>query len=477
MLERLHISDIVFGVALSFMLGIAVASFGWSVGLACAVAMVIGSVILFFVKRVHFWKILLMFIAAIFFGAFYYHFYFNLRDTREHIIFNKKISFSGVIVDEPQVREKYQSLAIDLSPPVSGNIRVLVSPQDVFHYGDAIQADGAIESRIVPADTPTVAFPKVRILSEHNGFWLKEKLIDFKSGLVEQFTRALPGDESALLAGITLGVQSGFTNEFKSQMAASGTTHLVALSGYNIAILVFAVAQVFGMFLSRRKTFYLTSLVIALFVLMVGTQASVIRAAIMGFLGLLAREAGRLYSMRNAVTLTALGMALLNPGVLVFDVGFELSFLSLLGIVYLAPAIQEFLKIKKGRISGLGETALLTLSAQLAVMPVIITVFGQFSLLAVIANVLILEFVPFTMFLGFVLAALGSLNFSLGFVSAKLVQVLLTYEVAVIKLFAAVRLPVPISFVGSIVAMAVYYAIGIFFIYEFSPRVSQKKSA
>ena len=107
------------------------------------------------------------------------------------------------------------------------------------------------------------------------------------------------------MAGITLGERAEFSKEFKEAMSKSGTTHLVALSGYNITILVLAVAYVLNFFASRRLVFWLTLLIIIGFVAMTGAEASVVRAAIMGGIVLLAKRANRLYSFRNAIVIAA----------------------------------------------------------------------------------------------------------------------------------------------------------------------------
>jgi len=366
-------ADIVFGAALAFLFGVLVASSGWNIFFAFAIVLACGAAFALYSQKPRCVLALLIVLSAIFvFGVFYYYLYFNVRAAEEHIVFDQKLFFSGTILDEPKIFEKYQSLEIVLKPPFAGDIRVLASPLSGFHYGDLLQIEGIIESPRSIADMPTAAFPKIKVVARHKGFWLREKLIDLKTSLLSQFQRTLPAEEAALLGGITLGSQAGFTKEFKKQMALSGTTHLVALSGYNISILVLAVARVFGSFLSRRKTFYITTIIILLFVLMVGFGASVVRAAIMGFLALLAKEAGRIYSMRNAVVLTASGMAIVNPAVLTHDAGFQLSFVSLLGIVYLSRAIKQALRLDDEDILGLRETALMTLSAQLAVIPIII---------------------------------------------------------------------------------------------------------
>jgi len=112
---------------------------------------------------------------------------------------------------------------------------------------------------------------------------------------------------------------------------------------------------------------------------MAGAEASVVRAAIMGFLVLLAKEAGRMYSFRNAVTFAAAGMAVFDPTILVFDIGFQLSFVSLLGITHLEPALKRFFG-ERGSFLGWRENALTTLSAQLAVAPILIQNFGSVRL-------------------------------------------------------------------------------------------------
>lgn len=459
------VPDLVFGGTLAFLFGVLAASLGWSIVFYLPIFAILGFGYLFLSHRPEAHRPFLSFLFLIFCGAFYYSFYLNLQAKLQNIIFNQKISFSGVVIEEPAVSEKYSTLTLKLQPPFSGEIRALTSPSGEFGYGDLLQIEGRVSPAGSPAEKPTVFFPKIGILAQHRGFWLKEGLLDLKNHLTGQFERFLSADEEALLAGITFGTRSNFASEFKKQMSLSGTTHLVALSGYNISILVFAIAWASGRFLSRRKTFYLTALVIVLFVLMVGAEASVVRAAIMGFLALLAKEIGRVYSARNSIALTATAMALVNPTILVYNPGFQLSFLSLLGIVYLSPTLGRLFKIEKGNFFGWQEIVLTTISAQLAVLPLVIAVFGRFSLSAFLANTLILGFVPLTMLLGFILAALSSVYIYLGFFAAKFVEILLAYEIAVIKFFAKIVLPVPLG--NSWAIILTYYSILALIVYKF----------
>jgi competence protein ComEC len=276
----------------------------------------------------------------------------------------------------------------------------------------------------------------------------------------------LPEYEATLLGGITFGAKQDFKPDLKLAMATSGTTHLVAISGYNITIVIVAAEEMLRGFMARRARFWSTVALIVLFVLMTGLQSSAIRAAIMGFLALTAKESGRVFSMRNAITFTAVVMALIQPTVIAYDVGFQLSFLSLLGIVCLCDPLkalaQKIFHYEDAGVLEWKESAVTTFSAQLGTMPVLIAVFNQFSATAIFANVLVLGTVPVTMFLGVLLAALGFVSQSLAFFIAKLTGLLLAYQLGVIRLFAALAVPLPLQFNSALVFIMYYGALAWF---------------
>ena len=243
------------------------------------------------------------------------------------------------------------------------------------------------------------------------------------------------------MAGIILGERAEFSKEFKEKMKASGTTHIVALSGYNITIVGLAVASVFGYFFKRRIVFILTILTVVGFVLMTGAEASVVRAAIMGCIILLGQQIGRVHSMRDVIMAAALIMILFDPKVLRFDVGFQLSFLALVGIVYLAPFIKKILKIEdEAGFLGWRKNLLETTSAQMAVAPLLIINFGSFHIASFLANVLILEAIPITMFLGFLMAGIGFVFMPLATIIGWFAGVFLSYEFLIIDIFSKISI-------------------------------------
>ena len=162
-------------------------------------------------------------------------------------------------------------------------------------------------------------------------------------------------------------------------------------------------------------------------------------------------------------------MALGNPKILKFDIGFQLSFLALIGIVYLMPAVKKFFKVndEKG-ILDWKENFLTTVSAQLAVISVLIRSFSNFSFISIVANVLILGFIPYTMTLGFILGAIGFISYPLSLVFGWFVHIFLSYEIFVINFFGKINF-FQIKNMSVILMFVYYLALSGFVIYMKKP--------
>ncbi len=462
----LHPADTAFGIALLFLAGVFITGLGWHF-LAFFLAALLGGVGTILWRR-QLWKECILFLCAALVGALYYHFYFHLQALETNLPTGQEASLQVVISDEPQPTEKYLIITTDAAPPFWGTLKILAPPGSNFQYGELLQVSGAISPPDTEGGDSIVFSPKsITVLAEHRGFWLREWMINLKLAILQKFREVLPEDQAALLGGIAFGSKVSFKQELKNAMALSGTTHLVAVSGYNITIVIVAAGDLFKRFASRRATFFAAVIALVLFMFMVGAQASAVRAAIMGFLALIAREIGEQFSMRNAIVFTAAFMALLDPSVLTGNISFILSFLSLAGIVYLGPPLQKLLRYSGE--SGLfdwKESAITTMSAQLAVMPALINSFGRFSCMAIFANILVLSTVPLTMFLGALLALFGFVSHYLAFFAGKLVGLFLAYQLFVIRLFAALAVPLPLP-LNSAAAIALYYVILLIFIFSY----------
>ena len=397
-------------------------------------------------------KIFAILSLTIILGAFYYNFYGYIQDKNALMVFNKKIVFSGIVANYPQ-RGDYQKLIAELQPPYSGKISIKLPLYPNFNYGTLIRFEGIIKKPFPANYADYLAkngifgasdFPKAKIIANNKASKIKYSLFNFKEKIIIVFQKSLAPEKAAFLSGITLGERAEFSKEFKEKMSKSGTTHLVALSGYNITIIGIVITSFFSWFLRRSLAFWLSILVIIGFVLMTGGEASVVRAAIMGIIALSAKQIGRVNSMRNAIIIAAFLMILFNPKILRFDIGFQLSFAALLGIIYLSPAIQKFLKFKdEPGFMAWRENFLTTASAQLTVIPLLIINFNNFSFSSLLSNVLILGAIPPTMFLGFLIGFLGFIFMPLSIIFSWFINLFLIYELAIIDIFSKISLPFP----------------------------------
>jgi len=283
-------------------------------------------------------------------------------------------------------------------------------------------------------------FPQIIKVEESKSF--QGQLLKLKTNLVSKIKLFLPRKEADFLAGLLFGEKNNFSPDFKLAMKKSGTTHLVALSGYNISIVVMFFMMIFTSFLPRFLSIFGSVLGVVSFVIMTAGESSVMRAAIMGILILLAEERGSLFDVRNIIVLSAFLMLIFNPYLLVFDVGFELSFLALVGIVYLKPLLfyEDKKEVQEESLFSWKEAMRTTFAAQILVFPLLLHTFGYFSFSSFLSNVLILWLIPLTMFLGFLSVGMGIISQFLGMVFSLLVFPLLKIETLVIEFFGGLNL-------------------------------------
>lgn len=260
------------------------------------------------------------------------------------------------------------------------------------------------------------------------------------TGIAAPFERLFLADEASLATGLVIGVDATFSSSLKSAMRASGTTHLVALSGYNVSIIIASALALFSRFMRRRTASWLAAGGIIFFTLIAGTQPSLVRAAIMGVVGLFAYESGRIYNVGHAILYTATGMLCADPA-LIASLGAQLSFVSVLGLVYVEPFLP-FRDFHAPRwIEVVMEQARTTVAAQAAVLPLLLLAFGSVNALAVVANTLILPFVPFAMLLAVITSLTAIFLPILAFLPATFLELFLMYMVKVIYLFSHIVIP------------------------------------
>lgn len=239
-------------------------------------------------------------------------------------------------------------------------------------------------------------------------FFLPGILARWRLTISKRITSLFPGDQGALLAGILYG-DRGLSQAANSAFRASGMTHLIAVSGSNIAIVVSLFVPVFLLLGYRRPWAILFSgIAILLFTLFVGASASVIRAAIMGWLAILARVFGRKASATRLLLVAGSLMAFVDPYALLYDAGFALSFLATWGLIAWARPIADRLWFVPKAFS-LSEMISTTLAATFATFPYSSWAFGSLSLAGLLTNVFAIPLTAFVMLWGAIAVLFGPL--------------------------------------------------------------------
>lgn len=228
-----------------------------------------------------------------------------------------------------------------------------------------------------------------------------------RTALLGGLNDLVPEPEAALGAGILLGVRASIAPEINDAFATSGLTHVVAISGWNIAIVAALAAAAVRPLETRPGGRWTTAAVAASvvggYVMLAGASPSVVRAALMAGAMLVARLGGSRAHAASALALAALVMLLAAPPVL-WDVGFQLSLLATAGLVWFGASVERRLPGWPGWIR---EPVALTLAAQLTTLPVVLVNFERLSLVAPIANVLVVPFVPIGMLFSAIASVVG----------------------------------------------------------------------
>ena len=387
--------------------------------------------------------------------------YYNDREA-EYVL-------DGVVIEPPDKRDTYTNLRLNIRQlrvtgegkftPVNGTLLARVSTTTDFVYGDLIRLEGR---PVTPAENEDFSYreylaiqgiysylyyPSTHLLLHGQGNPIKSALFTFKQNALEKIYNLYPDPEASLMAGILLGVEAGIPPSVQEAFRLTGTSHIIVISGFNITIIAALFAVFFSRILGKGKGAIVAAIGIILYTLLVGANAAVVRAALLGLLTLLGHQFGRRQVGLNSLAFTGALMAVVTPKVL-WDVSFQLSFMATLGIMlYAEPLTKWFIGLsshflpreRAERLAGpVGEYFLLTLAAQVTTLPVMIYYFKRISLTSLIANPLILPAQPAVMVLGGISVLSGMIFKPLGQVIAWTAWPFIAYTIRVVEWLATI---------------------------------------
>ncbi len=357
--------------------------------------------------------------------------------------YDQDIKLEGIITSEVKQEIDQQNFELQ-SENIPGKIFVITELYPNYRYGDQLSIRTKLKQPLVFEDFDyrqylaqqeiyTIAYnPQIDILNRNQGNWFYQRVFNFKNELRKVIDQILLPPHADILKAVFLGDKWSISDQFKEKLNISGTRHIVSISGMHMIIvtqILMFTALALGLW--RQQAFYLVIVLMFLYIIMIGAPASAVRAGIMAGLILLAQNLGRLRNPIIALVLAATLMLLFDPMLIKSDIGFQLSFMATLSIIYLKPILDK--KIKNWPdFFHLKDILTMTLAAQIGVLPLLVFHFGQFSLISPVANLLIVPLLPIIMILGIIVSFVGLFWLNLAEIIIWPIWLILTYVIKII---------------------------------------------
>ena len=430
---------------ISFTLGIAfeeIFNFGWSAG---ALVFLISFFIFLYFKRrplseehlqtasVSEGALLLMIGMAFFIGVLRISIVNTSPDTILFQQVDQKVSFEAVISEEADVRDTSTRYVVK-PDDLKSQVLLVAERFPKLEYGDKISVSGKLElPKNFTSDSGTefdyisylskdkihfiIYRPEIEKISSGQGSKLVASLYVLKHALIEKMSAVVPEPNASLLGGLIFGTKQSLGAELLDDFRKVGLIHIVVLSGYNITIIAVGIFYITSWIGKRNVGFIVSAVAIALFAVMVGLGATVIRASIMALIAILARFLGRPAAALRWLFIAGALMLLWNPLSFMHDLSFRLSFMATFGLIIFSPFVYSFIS-RRNFLSkiipknlGLREIVASTIAVQLFITPLLIRMSGEVSIMSFIVNPIGLPFVPYAMLLGALTGSIGHLSF------------------------------------------------------------------
>ncbi len=383
---------------------------------------------------------------------------------------SRQTTFVGIVDAAPDIRDgtiflrlRAETVSLDQigEIPVTGMVMVQTHRFPVIPYGSRVELNGSLEAPEAIDDFDYEAylarqnifsqmkFPEITVLATGKGHPLRAALIDLRARTHLTIDRLIPEPQAALLAGILLGDDSGLSSDLSEAFQETGLTHIIAISGFNIAIFMGVLLRLGDPFLSRRGAAYFAVSGVALYTVLVGAEASVVRAAVMGAIYVFSsRMLGRPTFPFASLAVAGFIMTLIDPMVF-WDVGFQLSFAATLGLMLYAEPLTHWVQRQLERgldknllrpvMTLLSDAVLVTISAQILTIPLMIAYFKESSLISLVANAFVLPAQPGVMIWGGLTALIGAIFAPLGKLTGYVAWLFLAYTTEMVEMFAGIQ--------------------------------------
>jgi competence protein ComEC len=312
------------------------------------------------------------------------------------------------------------------------------------------------------------------------GAWILRKVVfPVRQYILATVDTLIGGEEGAFLKGLLLGERSGLSQPLRQAFAISGVAHVLAVSGSNVAVVGLALLVFFEVIRIPRKIRpVLVALGLLVYMIITGNQPPVVRATIMGLVFLAARVRQRPTNPYNVLGISALIILLVDTRQL-FDVGFQLSFVAVLALVHLYPALRLLYaafrpsNIWKKLLVGACDLIALTMAATLGTLPITAAVFGRVSVIGLLANVLVVPATGLAVFLGMVLVVAHLAGHMAGLIYGAVTREVLHWTLESVRVSALAPFAAVQTLRFSAADALPYFAVLLFVFHLRTPRVTR----
>jgi len=427
--------------------------------------------------------VLVFFIAACVGGVVYGHDLVARIEARliaERLVaLKQRTLIEGVLASSPKAQASGMVQYVIARPKINdqrldGDVQLMVMRGQAARAGDLVRVRATLQ---VPKNTDY--FPTYRTYLETQDIFLvaraaqseplevvraapwwswRREIEMLNQSLMRIIQRALPEPHAQFLAAMLIGARDALPQSLTDDFRRTGLTHIIAVSGFNITIVVQAAEFVVRRVMKRAHGFWLLCGCVMVFVVLTGAQASVMRAGLMALLTLVAARLGRRTQAIRSLLMVGCALVAMRPLMLLHDIGFQLSFAATAGVMLIPDSLERVMRWIPER-WGLRETLTLFCAAQVATLPISLFHFGGISLVAPVANVLALPLIPIIMLCGGVLLGVGAITPVLGQAVGGVTWVLLELELRLIDLCAHAPGAFVVTKTISATALAAWYAL------------------
>ena len=382
-----------------------------------------------------------------------------MRSSYDAVI-GQTVTLSGRVSEDPDIGKKGEAVLRMTDIEMEGRelpaeIWVTLAESAEIERSDIVTIEGKLQDGFGSFAASMYRAELIKVQRPQPG----DVALHVRDSFGEKVRLGIHEPAASLGMGYLTGQRRSLPEELDAALKIAGLTHIVVASGYNLTILVRAVKRLFEK-RSRYLTVFLSALLILGFMAVTGLSPSMMRAGLVAGLSLAAWYFGRKFHPVTLLVFAAALTGISNPSYVWGNLGWQLSFAAFAGVMVLAPLAQRYFFGEKqpGIVRQiLGET----IAAQIMTAPLLLYAFGQLSNVAIVANLLVLPFVPLAMLLTFVTGIVGYVVPAIVTAIALPAQWLLDYMVKVAMTAANVswaQTQLSVSLLGAAACYAVIFA-------------------